>query len=105
MNIQQTEDHGRMQDATTLVIRRWLPGPAERVWRYLTESDLRRQWLAAGEMELSPGAPLELVWRNDDLCHASTGAPKAPPPKAACNRASSRSIRGESCRSNGTQAP
>jgi uncharacterized protein YndB with AHSA1/START domain len=50
-----------------LTIQRRLPGPIERVWAYLTESDLRRQWLAAGEMEMKVGAPVELVWRNDEL--------------------------------------
>ncbi|SMO89567.1 SRPBCC family protein [Paracoccus laeviglucosivorans] len=71
MNTQeQVDDYGQMTDGATLVIRRWLPGPASRVWRYLTQSDLRRQWLASGEMRLEPDAPLELVWRNDDLCHA-----------------------------------
>jgi uncharacterized protein YndB with AHSA1/START domain len=61
------EDFARMQDGRTLVIQRWLPGPIERVWSYLADGDLRRQWLAAGEMELAPGAPVELVWRNDVL--------------------------------------
>ena len=40
----------------TLTIARLLPGPIERVWAYLTESDLRRKWLAAGEMDLTLGA-------------------------------------------------
>ena len=44
-----------------------LPGPIERVWAYLTESDLRSKWLASGDMELKVGAPFELVWRNSEL--------------------------------------
>ena len=48
-------------------IQRILPGPIERVWAYLTDSDLRRRWLAAGPMEMKVGAPFELVWRNDEL--------------------------------------
>ncbi|MDB5444371.1 MAG: ATPase [Phenylobacterium sp.] len=51
----------------TLRIQRSLPGPIDRVWAYLTENNLRRQWLASGEMELKAGAPFELVWRNDEL--------------------------------------
>lgn len=58
---------GVLTEPTTITIRRLLPGPIERVWAYLTESDLRRQWLAAGEMEMRVGAPFELVWRNDEL--------------------------------------
>ena len=60
-------EYGVLTEPTTLRIQRLLPGPIERVWAYLTESDLRRQWLAAGEMELTVGAPFELVWRNDEL--------------------------------------
>jgi uncharacterized protein YndB with AHSA1/START domain len=37
------------------------------VWAYLTDGELRRQWLAAGDMTLRAGAPFELVWRNDEL--------------------------------------
>jgi uncharacterized protein YndB with AHSA1/START domain len=48
-------------------IERLLPGPIERVWAYLTDSNLRKRWLAAGVMELKAGAPFELVWRNDTL--------------------------------------
>ena len=56
-----------MTEPTTLKIQRLLPGPIERIWAYLTDSDLRRKWLAAGEMEMKVGAPFELVWRNDEL--------------------------------------
>jgi uncharacterized protein YndB with AHSA1/START domain len=59
--------YGLLVEPATLKIERVLPGPIERVWAYLTESDLRRQWLAAGEMELKVGAPVELVWHNDEL--------------------------------------
>ena len=52
---------------TVLRISRVLPGSPERVWAYLTDPSLRRQWLAAGDMTLHPGAPFELVWRNDEL--------------------------------------
>ncbi|NKC31937.1 SRPBCC family protein [Falsiroseomonas selenitidurans] len=60
-------DHGELTGPDTLRIARLLPGPIERVWAYLTESALRRQWLAAGEMVLEPGTGFELVWRNDEL--------------------------------------
>ena len=40
--------YGVLTEPATLKIQRLLPGPIERVWAYLTESDLRRQWLAAG---------------------------------------------------------
>ncbi|MBM6593358.1 SRPBCC family protein [Microvirga pudoricolor] len=59
--------YGTVTEPTTLRIQRLLPGPAERVWAYLVESDLRRQWLASGAMAESVGAPVDLVWRNDEL--------------------------------------
>jgi uncharacterized protein YndB with AHSA1/START domain len=59
--------YGTLIEPATLKIERLLPGPIERVWAYLTQSDLRRNWLAAGEMEMKVGAPFELVWRNDEL--------------------------------------
>jgi uncharacterized protein YndB with AHSA1/START domain len=61
------DPYGALIEPATLKIQRLLPGPIERVWAYLTESDLRRQWLAAGQMEMKVGTPFELVWRNDEL--------------------------------------
>ncbi len=61
------EAYGVLTEPTTLKIQRLLPGPVERVWAYLTESGLRRQWLAAGEMEMRVGAPFTFTWRNDEL--------------------------------------
>lgn len=61
------DDFGLLIEPTTLQLQRLLPGPIERVWAYITDSDLRRQWLAAGEMGAAVGAPVELVWRNDEL--------------------------------------
>ena len=68
--------YGTLTEPATLTIRRLLPGPIERVWAYLTESELRRKWLAAGEMEMKVGATFELVWRNDEL----TNPPGQRPP-------------------------
>jgi uncharacterized protein YndB with AHSA1/START domain len=70
------DDYGVLTEPATLKIQRLLPGPIERVWAYLTESELRRQWLAAGQMEMKVGAPVELVWRNDEL----TNPPGRRPP-------------------------
>ena len=59
--------YGVLTEPATLRIQRLLPGPIERVWAYLTQSDLRRQWLAAGQMEMTVGVPFEFIWRNDEL--------------------------------------
>ena len=68
--------YGALIEPATLKIERLMPGPIERVWAYLTDSDLRRKWLAAGVMKLEVGAPFELVWRNDEL----TDPPGTRPP-------------------------
>lgn len=68
MTDQATLDaYGVLIEPATLRIQRLLPGPAERIWAYLTQSDLRRRWLAAGEMEMRVGTPFEFVWRHDEL--------------------------------------
>ena len=59
--------YGELIEPTTLRIQRLLPGPIERIWAYLTDSDLRSKWLAAGAMEMKVSAPVELVWRNSEL--------------------------------------
>jgi uncharacterized protein YndB with AHSA1/START domain len=59
--------YGALTEPATLKLQRLLPGPIERIWAHLTESDLRRKWLASGHMEMKVGAPFELVWRNDEL--------------------------------------
>jgi uncharacterized protein YndB with AHSA1/START domain len=59
--------YGELIEPATLKIQRLLPGSVERCWAYLTESELRRQWLASGQMEMKVDAPFELVWRNDEL--------------------------------------
>lgn len=68
--------YGTLIEPATLRIERILPGPVERIWDYLTKSDLRRQWLAAGEMELKVGAPFEFVWRNDELSNPPARRPE-----------------------------
>lgn len=62
-----SDPYGALSEDATLTLERLLPGSIDRVWAYLTESDLRRQWLAAGTMEMRVGAPVELVWRNNEL--------------------------------------
>ena len=59
--------YGQLVEPTVLKIERLLPGPIERVWSYITEADLRKQWMAAGDMKLEVGSEVELVWRNDEL--------------------------------------
>jgi uncharacterized protein YndB with AHSA1/START domain len=56
MDAQTNPDaYGALIEPTTLKIQRLLPGPIERIWAYLTDSELRRKWLAAGAMEMDEG--------------------------------------------------
>ena len=73
------ETYAVLTEPATLKIERLLPGPIDRVWAYLTDSELRSQWLAAGEMQMKVGAPLELVWRNDALTEPSGQRPAGLP--------------------------
>lgn len=70
------DQRGTLADGHTLRLQRRLPGPIERVWSYLAESDLRRQWLASGPMPLQAGASFELVWRNDELSTSPAERPE-----------------------------
>lgn len=66
MNTTTEQNFGKVIAPRIIEMQRLLPGPIERVWDYLTKSDLRRQWLASGDMELKEGAPCELVWHHDE---------------------------------------
>src|SRR6478735_8177182 len=68
--------YGTLTEPATLKIQRVLPGPIVRVGAYLTESDLRRKWLAAGEMEMKVGSSSEFTWRNDELNNPPSKRPE-----------------------------
>ena len=59
-------------DGLVARLERLLPGPIERVWAYVTESDKRATWLAGGEMELRVGGKVHAV-----VFAAGTGNPVA----------------------------
>jgi uncharacterized protein YndB with AHSA1/START domain len=65
-----------MIEPGTVKLERLLPGPVERVWAYLTESDKRATWLAAGEFDLRVGGRIRLEFNNTNL-----SSDKAVPPK------------------------
>jgi uncharacterized protein YndB with AHSA1/START domain len=69
------QGYGVLTEPTTLTIQRFMPGPIERIWAYLTDSELRRKWLAAGDMDLKVGAPFEFVWRNNELTNPPGNRP------------------------------
>jgi uncharacterized protein YndB with AHSA1/START domain len=60
----------------TVKLERLLPGPVERVWAYITESDKRAKWFAGGEFDLRVGGKARLHFD-----HASLSSDKVPPEK------------------------
>ncbi len=60
-------EFGVVTAARTIRFQRLLPGPIERVWAYLTESDKRGRWLATGEMDLRVGGRVELHYNHAEL--------------------------------------
>jgi uncharacterized protein YndB with AHSA1/START domain len=60
----------------TVKLERLLPGPIERVWAYITESDKRAKWLAGGEFDLRVGGKIRLEFDHDSL-----SSDKTPPAK------------------------
>lgn len=67
---------GVLTEPATLTLERILPGSIDRLWAYLTESDLRRQWMASGVMDMRVGGKVELVWRNDELSRRGGAKPE-----------------------------
>ena len=69
--------YGVLTEPATLKIQRLLPGPVERVWAYLTESKLRRQWLAAASKHIKALENAGLIRREvrgrTHLCHLEPG--------------------------------
>jgi uncharacterized protein YndB with AHSA1/START domain len=60
-------DYGTILESGTIRFERLLPGPIERVWAYLTESDKRGKWLASGDVQPWVGGNVELHFRHADL--------------------------------------
>jgi uncharacterized protein YndB with AHSA1/START domain len=55
-------------------LERLLPGPIERVWAFLTESEKRAKWLASGDMDLRSGGKVELNFSHEMISPEATPA-------------------------------
>lgn len=60
-------DYGTLIAADAVRFERLLPGPIERVWAFLTESDKRGLWLAKGAVEPRVGGQVELSFLHSGL--------------------------------------
>ncbi|MFV3129143.1 SRPBCC family protein [Niveispirillum sp. KHB5.9] len=68
-------DFGLVTEAGAVRFDRLLPGPVERVWSFLTDSDKRGRWLAFGAMEGRVGATFRLEFHNCKLGPGDTDIP------------------------------
>ena len=60
-------DYGELLDEGTVRFERLLPGPIERVWSYITESEKRARWLCGGDVETSVGGQVDMHFHNVSL--------------------------------------
>ncbi len=68
--------HGTFSGPGTIRFERLLPGPAERVWDYLTKSEMKAKWLSAGDVEPRIGGKVEFRFRHSDLSEADDPIPE-----------------------------
>ena len=73
-----TTESATLIEPGTVKMERLLPGPVERAWAYLTESDKRAKWLAAGEFDLRVGGKIRLEFDNSRLPNDEAGLAKHP---------------------------
>jgi uncharacterized protein YndB with AHSA1/START domain len=69
------QPYGVVTEAGTLRLERVLPGPIQRIWAYLTESDKRGKWLATGEMEPRVGGRVDLHFEHARLTNVAEVVP------------------------------
>ena len=74
------DDHVEQLGRDAIRIRRRLPGPIERVWAHLVESEKRARWLCAGDVEPRVGGRVEMHFDHERL---SPHADDDPPAKYA----------------------
>lgn len=67
-------EHAQLIAPTTLEIVRLLPGPIERVWDHLTQSNLKARWFCAGDVEPRQGGSVVM-----DFDHARLSRTPGPP--------------------------
>lgn len=60
-------EYGELLDESTVKFERMLPGPIERVWSYLTQSDKRALWLCGGDVETAKDGHVDMHFHNMSL--------------------------------------
>jgi uncharacterized protein YndB with AHSA1/START domain len=70
------DSYGTLVASDAVRLQRSLPGPIDRIWAYLTESEKRGQWLATGDMDLRVGGKVGLFFRHADLSPQQAPTPE-----------------------------
>lgn len=60
----------------TIRLERLLDAPVDKVWRYLTEAELRRQWFMGGS-DAAPNGEFELIVDHDNLSEDEVAYPES----------------------------
>src|ERR1700759_2010276 len=69
-------DYAKPLDEHTIQFVRILPGPIEKIWSYLEDSDKRGQWFAKGELPKKVGETFELRFKHSELSPNQAQAPE-----------------------------
>lgn len=75
-NVIDNEAYGQVMESGAVRFERLLPGPIERVWDYITDSEKRGRWLGTGEMDLRIGGRVDF-----HFMHANLSPVKETPPE------------------------
>ena len=72
MSDMTTSTLGTSPEKATVRLERMLPGPIERVWAYLTDSEKRATWLASGVFDLRVGGRADLHFDHSNITSEPT---------------------------------
>ena len=67
--------NGIFPEPGTVQFERLLPGTPEKIWNYLTKSDLKAKWLCAGDVEPRVGGKVEFKFKHSNLSEADDSIP------------------------------
>ena len=70
--MKKNDQPGRFTGPAEVRLVRTLPGPIERVWEYLTDSEKRSRWFASGPMEQRVGGKVRLEFRHSCIAPGET---------------------------------
>ena len=72
-------EYGVVLESGAVRFERLLPGPVERVWSYLTQSEKRGTWLASGQIEPRVWAEIDILLDEIAVRAAAQNAEKDTP--------------------------